>query len=379
MLKIGVDAQMLCRSVTGIERYAYEMLHEMVRLYPEVHFFLYAPNDIQVDLGSTDNVTVRSAGMHFRGAGALCCQVQLPYWANSDCVDVVWGPGHRLPRLLSNSIARVLTIHDLIWKRAGETMRFTTRMAENVFVPSAIRSADIVVADSQSTANDIAAEFPEVSGRVRVVHLGATKFPAPGDCETLRKFGIAGRYLLFVGTLEPRKNLKRLLEAYASLNSEARARCNLVIAGGKGWGNEDLSLLIQSLDLAESVKLTGYVSDYELATLYSHALFLAIPSLYEGFGLPLVEAMTFGVPVLTSRMSSLPEVAGDAGILVDPESVTSIADGLLKFISDDELRNKLASKAVNNASRFSWESAANELMRIFNEAVNARRKRKHLG
>lgn len=374
-MKIGVDAQMLCRPVTGIERYAFEMLREMIRLEPGNHFFLYAPRPMTVDFGDNKHVSVRAANMNFRGAGTVCSQVQLPYWANRDRPDVLWGPGHRLPRLLSNKIARVVTIHDLVWKHAGETMRLMSRLAESLFVPDAIRQADIVVADSRSTADDIASAFPEIGEYIRIVHLGATDFPAYSGSEALGKYGIGKDYILFIGTLEPRKNLRRLLQAYASLAPTVRNTLNLVIAGGKGWGNEDLASLVRSLNLTDSVVLTGYVSDQDMAALYTHAAFLAMPSLYEGFGLPLVEAMSFGIPVLTSSRSSLPEVAGDAGVLVDPEDVASIASGLSKMIDDQKFRDSLAMRAKLNAARFSWESAAQEMMDIFGEAISIRKKK----
>ena len=150
----------------------------------------------------------------------------------------------------------------------------------------------------------------------------------------------------------------------------------MVIAGGKGWGNQDLAALVRSLDLGDSVRLAGYVTDQELATLYTHASFLAMPSLYEGFGFPLVEAMPFGVPALTSSISSMPEAAGDAAILVDPANVTSIADGLQKMMENDEFRAQLASRAKANAARFSWERAAKEMLGIFEEAVRLRRNRR---
>lgn len=255
-------------------------------------------------------------------------------------------------------------------------MRPLNQLTERVLMPDAIRLADRILADSHSTADAIISEFPWAQDRVRVVHLGATSLPQPKGIEVLDAFEIDRPYFLFVGTLEPRKNLRRLLEAYASLDPIVRKQTLLVIAGGKGWGNEDMVSLVHSLDLTDSVRLMGYVNEEQLATLYAHARFLAMPSLYEGFGLPLVEAMSFGVPVLTSSCSSLPEVAGDAGMLVDPYNTNSIATGLLQMLKDDEFRNELAARSRLNASRFSWEKAAKETMAIFHEAVYARNARR---
>lgn len=371
-MKIGIDAQMLCGVLTGIERYASEMTCELFRSNPEAEFFLYAPRPLAVSLQNSTNVIVRTAKVNFRAGKTLWSQTQLPYWANKDNLDVFWGPTHRLPRFLSKNIARVVTIHDLVWIHVGETMRPLNRLAEQCLMPDAIRLADRVIADSHSTADAIASEFPWAKDRIRVVHLGVTSLPEPKGFDSLNALGIDRPYFLFVGTLEPRKNLRRLLEAFASLDSVIRKQTLLVIAGGKGWGSLDLVSLVHLLGLTDSVRLAGYVSNEQLSTLYAHARFLAMPSLYEGFGLPLVEAMSFGVPVLTSSCSSLPEVAGDAGILVDPLNMNSVASGLLQMLKDDGLRNQLAARAKLNAARFSWKKAAKAAMEIFHEAVYVR-------
>lgn len=373
-MRIGIDAQMLCGTITGIGRYTSEIIRKLV--HSDSEFFLYAPKPPATDEWVAANVTVRSSDFKSRAGKILWSQTQLPYYAGKDHLDIFWGPTHRLPRLLSNKIARVVTIHDLVWKHAGETMRPLNQLTERVLMPDAIRLADRILADSHSTADAIISEFPWAQDRVRVVHLGATSLPQPKGIEVLDALGIDRPYFLFVGTLEPRKNLRRLLEAYASLDPIVRKQTLLVIAGGKGWGNEDMVSLVHSLDLTDSVRLVGYVNEEQLATLYAHARFLAMPSLYEGFGLPLVEAMSFGVPVLTSSCSSLPEVAGDAGMLVDPYNTNSIATGLLQMLKDDEFRNELAARSRLNASRFSWEKAAKETMAIFHEAVYARNARR---
>lgn len=367
---------MLCGVVTGIERYASEMTMEMIQANSGIEFFLYAPRRLASDKYSKANVTVRTSNVNFRGGVTLWSQTKLPYWAGKDSLDVFWGPTHRLPRFLPNKVARVVTIHDLVWKHAGETMRPLNRLAERCLMPDAIRLADRIMADSHSTADAIANEFSWAKDRIRVVHLGTTSLPEAKSFETLGVLEIDRPYFLFVGTLEPRKNLRRLLEAYASLDDTIRKQTLLVVAGGKGWGNVDLVSLVQLLGLSESVRLTGYVSEEQLSTLYAHARFLAMPSLYEGFGLPLVEAMSFGVPVLTSSCSSLPEVAGDAGILVDPYNTNALALGLLQMLKDDALRNELAVRAKVNAARFSWKKAAKEAMEIFNEAIEVRKARR---
>lgn len=367
---------MLCGVTTGIERYASEMTHEFFRSYPGAEFFLYAPRALAISIQTDSNVLVRSAKINFRAGKTLWSQTLLPSWANNDDLDIFWGPTHRLPRLLSPKVAKVVTIHDLVWKHAGKTMPRVNRLAEQILMPDAIRLADRIMVDSHSTADAIANEFPWANERIRVVHLGTTSLPEPKGIGALSEWKVDRHYFLFVGTLEPRKNLHRLLEAFASLDAYIRKQTLLVIAGGKGWGNVDLASLIQFLGLNDSVRLTGYVSNEQLSTLYSHARFLAMPSLYEGFGLPLVEAMSFGVPVLTSSCSSLPEVAGDAGLLVDPFNTDSIASGLLQMLKDEPLRSRLAAHAKANSARFRWEKSAQAAMEIFHEAISERNARR---
>ena len=197
----------------------------------------------------------------------------------------------------------------------------------------AVRTADRIVADSGSTADAVKMLFPRHSAKVSVVYPGLTVLPDQKSSDFLMSHRIDRPYALFVGTLEPRKNLLNLLEAYARLPEEARRKLLLVIAGGQGWRLGDLRQHISRLGISASVRLSGYISDAELATLYGNARFLVMPSFYEGFGFPIIEANAAGIPVLTSNSSSMPEVAGDAALLVDPNNVQSIADGLLRLFS----------------------------------------------
>jgi glycosyltransferase involved in cell wall biosynthesis len=302
-------------------------------------------------------------------------QSTLPWWAAQDGIELFWAPSHRLPRYLSDRIARVITIHDLVWKHAGQTMRPLSRWLDSRLMPEAVRLADRVITVSEHTARDLLAAVPEAEGKIRVVTEGASLLPESVPPEALHALGFDGPFFLFVGTLEPRKNLCRLLEAYASLPESVRNSVRMVIAGGRGWGGVDVPSLATRLGISDRVSIIGYVNDALLATLYAHALFLAMPSLYEGFGLPLVEAMARGTPVLTSNCSSMPEVAGDAGLLVDPSDVHSIANGLQAMIMDPSLRRRLSEIARVTATRYSWEKAASATLQVFDEAIHVRKEK----
>lgn len=372
-MRIGIDAQLLSEPVTGIGRYTAELSRELLQL--EGDFRFYTPKPPVVSGWEGPGSSLRSAHFPGRFGKIVWSQTLLPYWAARDQVDLFWGPTHRLPRFLPASIARVVTIHDLVWKHAAETMRPLSRLLEQRLMPDAVRLADRVMADSQSTADALEDAFPESRDKVRVVPLGATWLGPADSFASLAVLGIERPYFLFVGTLEPRKNLRRLLAAFASLPRDLREATLLVVAGGQGWGGVDLDALRAEYQLERQVVVTGYVSDAQLATLYAHARFLAMPSLYEGFGLPLVEAMQYGTPVLVSDSSSLPEVAGDAGMLVDPLDVRAMAEALALLIREDAVRDCLAARAKENAEKFSWTRAAREAMEVFAEAVVERRHR----
>jgi len=302
----------------------------------------------------------------------LWSQTKLPYWAKNDRVDLFWGPTHRLPRFLPQSTAKVVTIHDLVWKFAPQTMRPLSLLVEKRLMLEAIRLADLVMADSESTAAGIAEVFPQFAHKVRVVHLGVSVLPNSYDPTVLLQLNITKPYFLFVGTIEPRKNLERLLRAFALLPKSNRDRFSLVIAGGKGWGGIELEKLILENQLKDSVKLLGYVTDQRLSVLYAKARFLAMPSLYEGFGLPLLEAMQYGTPVLTAHKGSMAEVAGDSGVLIDPYSVESISAGIQRMLVDDELIKALGNSALSRVQDSSWDKCATEAMAVFEEAIALR-------
>lgn len=371
-MRVGVDARLLNHQLTGIGRYTLEQSRALLPLIPDMRFYVPSPLASETARLLLPGQVTSGRCTH-RVARMLWSQTQLPLWAARDEVDVFWGPTHRLPRFLPRRIARVVTIHDLVWKYAGNTMRRSSRWVEKWLMPEAIKAADMILADSQSTADGIADTYPWASDKTRVVHLGMTPLPKAQPLSALEPLGIGGSYVLFVGTLEPRKNLNRLLNAYAQLPRELRQVHPLVIAGGKGWGGIELEALIRSLGLEGTVRVLGYVDDALLSTLYAHALFVAVPSLYEGFGLPIVEAMSFDKAVLVGG-GSLPEVAGAAGQVVSPGDEASIRSGLLKLM-DPEHRKLKESVAGQRARQFTWESAARDIVNVFEEARQRARKR----
>lgn len=373
-MRIAVDAGAFSLSDGGISRYVGCMLTEMHNLAPSHHkWMLYGRGKALQSLTGMTGVTIRSDGLPHDVGRITSLMTSLPYWSARDHPDIFWGPAHRLPVWLPRSTARVVTIHDLCWLKAPQTMRAITRWLDGSFMPRAMQQADKVIAVSSATAHDLKCAFPEAADKIVVIPEGASPLPSPGGLDSLKYIGVNTPFMLFVGTLEPRKNLNRLLEAFAMIHREDRLCPSLVIAGGSGWGGQFLEERCQTLGLREKVKILGRVDDQVLSTLYRHALCLAMPSLYEGFGLPLVEAMSLGTPVLTSNMSSMPEVAGPAGLLIDPFSTESIAIGLKEMIANTYLRKKMAHAAIAQANLFSWSRSAKETLEVMQQAVTQRK------
>lgn len=371
-LRIGIDGRNLGSATDGIGRFVHNSIKALTALGADV--FVYAPSKISTSYDIPDGVSIRIANFKGPYLRALWAQSALPSWALRDRVDVFWGPSHRLPFALDRGIGRVVTIHDLVWLHAAETMRTRTWVGDRLMMKPALKSADIVVTDSMATATALTAEFPWLKSPIRTVAPGTTALPAPASFSSLEHLGITRPYALFVGTLEPRKNLRNLIKAYGLLPAGTRSSCDLVIVGGSGWKQTSLADDVRLGGLEKNVTFAGFVDDGMLATLYSNCLFLAMPSLYEGFGFPIVEAQSFGKSVLTSNTSSMPEVAGDSAVLVDPRDPVAIAHAFDKLCVDATFRERIAADARKNAERFTWDSHAKGMLGIFELAIEQRRK-----
>ena len=367
-MRIAVDARPLIAPKTGIGRYLAELLQRMLQ-HSTHQWFLYGPQPSwempgpsremhPTALAAVPNVIVRTPNL----LGELHAQVLFPRWAALDRADIFWSPRHRVPLRLSTPA--VVTIHDLVWKHEPNTMKTLNWLLERVTMPSSITRASHLIAVSHATKCSIKRYFPEAANKTTVVHAGsfATASGIP-DARATQPFG------LFVGTVEPRKNLERLLEAFARIKDDVQHDLHLV--GGKGWRMPKPSALIRSNGLESRVRQLGALEDEDLLRQYAGCDFVAMPSLYEGFGLPIIEAMSFGKPVLTGNTSAMPEIAGDAGLFVDPTSTEDIARGLQRMMTDSALRSRLAAAARQRASDFSWDRAAAETIRVIESAAAA--------
>lgn len=286
-------------------------------------------------------------------------------------IDVYWGVAHKLPFLRVKNVSYVVTIHDLVWKICPQTMPLMRRFTERFFFPIAIRNADVIITVSQNTAKDTEKHFSFCAKKIKAIPLASTIIKHSKRKERSLD---STQYILFVGTIEPRKNIKNMLGAYAALPTSLKQKYKFILVGNTGWGNIKLDELLVDFNLTPFVEWRSFVNDPELSELYQYAYCLLFPSLYEGFGLPIVEAQSFGVPVITSNVASMPDVAGDGGLLVDPYAIDSISNTLEHLLSNTGLRDALSKKAMINAQRFSWEETVNITYGVFSESIYIREK-----
>ena len=282
-----------------------------------------------------------------------------------DRPDVLFVPAHVLP--LVHPRRTVVTIHDLGHRRFPEAYPPDTLRYLSWSTDHNVRTATHLIADSEATRDDILRYYPMDSSRVTVVYPGVDPayHPVTGRDErnaVLERYGIDGDYLLYVGTLQPRKNVERLVAAYGLLRETGRLEARLVLVGRKGWLPDGILQAVQAS--RAPIMMTGYVPPEDMPALYSGAMALVLPSLFEGFGLPALEAMACGTPVIAANASSLPEVVGDAGILVDPLDVDDLARGILRIASSPGLRRELGDRGLERAQRFTWQAAAKATLEV---------------
>lgn len=311
--------------------------------------------------------------------------VRLWHRLDSPLPPVEWFTGgplalfHATDFVLPPSRARrkLLTVHDLAFLFFPDAAMPSLHHYLNTVVPRSVARADQVIADSSHTARDLAEQWhvpaeklSVVQGGVDHTHFRPVTDPARVTAVRQRYVGDSRPYILAVSRLEPRKNHVRLIEAFARARTAAHLPHRLIIAGRKGWLFDDIFARVRDLHLEEHVTFPGFVDDADLPALYTGAEFVAYPSLYEGFGLPIIEALACGAPVLTGNNSCLPEAAGPGALYVDSLDVDSIADGLQRLALDDDLRRTLASKGHAHAAQFTWERSAAQLLAAYRRVLD---------
>jgi glycosyltransferase involved in cell wall biosynthesis len=372
VLRIGVEATAYGRTRTGIARYLDCMISEMLSLEPRVEFVLYTPRHAEVQLAPGRWRLREGAGP----AGAISnwwIQQQVPNWMVEDNLAAFWGQNHMLPLRLRQPCFRLLTVHDVAPFACPSTLNFRSMLIRRFFSTRACRAADMVVADSEATARALARVTGVSPRKITRVYLGADdafhRVPLPvAQQVTIGKYCLPADYLLTVGTIEPRKHHTVLLSALSQMPNAPP----LAIVGRVGWKATDIMKRIAAMEKMGRVRHLDRVDDQDLPALYSAAKLLVLPSSYEGFGLPVLEAMACGCPVLCSWSSSLPEVGGDAARYFSTGDSTDLARGLSALLSDDAQRAAMSAAGLARQRLFSFRRAAEEVLQIIQSGVTAR-------
>ncbi len=373
MTHIAINAQLVSFGQTyrnaGVSRYTYTLLEALDRFGDADLTFTVFVNAAEAaaaaagPLGHSQHVRLEAARWPTASPvrRILWEQLHLPGRLRAIRADVFHAPVNVLPERLP--CPAIVTIHDLAFVRYPEYFRAARRVYQRVFTQRSARAAKLIVADSESTRQDIISVFGIAPERVGVIYPTVSPdFQPVRDPALLAAFrakhGLPERYLLYLGTLEPRKNLPTLVEAYARLRVELPDAPPLILGGAKGWFFESLFAQVRALGLERYVTFAGYVSREEQALWYAGAALFLYPSLYEGFGLPVAEALACGTPTITSNVSSLPEVAGPVATLVPPTDVQQLAQAMRDALGDRGLRERVLVEGPQWTRRFSMESMA---------------------
>jgi glycosyltransferase involved in cell wall biosynthesis len=381
-MRVALDGLPLQVRSAGIAAYTRALVGAMARQRPDARFLLFGMSDlaravlraVPPDAAAAPlpaNVDWCRSALYPAITGfPLPLPRLLPLRAATGPVDLFHATNYATPR--APGVPMVVTVHDLTLLRHPELgtpalRRLVARTA------GAVREATRIIADSEATRADVVALLGVAPERVHTVPLGCDPRFTPGDPAAARRaaaaLGIEAPFVLHVGTIEPRKNLPALVTAFARARRAARLPHRLVLAGAPGWGVEPVRARIAAEGVADLVRLTGALPDAQLLALYRAADLFAFPSLYEGFGLPVLEAMACGTPVLAANVASLPEVAGDAALLVDPRDEAALAAALERGLTDPALRARLRTAGPPRAATFTWDRCAAATLAVYAQAT----------
>lgn len=364
-MRIALNCLGPSRLKAGVGNYAVNLVTELSRLRPS-HEFLVIVGQNQHQFASAPNVRFHSIGRwnSHRILRVLWEQFIQPLVLWKHGADILHAVGFVLPVLKTTK--QVVTVHDMTHFSHPENHAWARGLYMKRFIPLSIRRTDAVISVSHCTKRDILRFVPIKPQRIHVTynapHPRFRPLPREECAAGLKaKYGVEGPFILFVGTLEPRKNLLALVRAFSGLATNHR----LVIVGAKGWLYEPIFALVRKLRLTSRVLFMGYVPDDDLPLFYNAAAVFVYPSLYEGFGIPVIEAMACGVPVVTSNGSALVEVAGDAALLMDPTSVPSLMSAINEALTSGDLRARLRSAGLQRAAAFSSRALAEETLSVY--------------
>lgn len=369
-MTIGIDARTIVGRRAGKGQYTYNLVKALTEIDSKNQYLLYCSKSLSEDLELPENFKqriIKQPSLFWH----LSTFVQL----RKDKIDVFLAPTSYIIPALGYKRS-VVVVHDLFSFLGLVSHQKKATIIERLTARRAVRCAKKIIAISQNTKNDVVRLFRIDPKKISVIYIGVDKqfIPVQNKSEidrVLKQYKLPDKFFLFVSTLEPRKNVVRLIKAYYKLTKfkgyQITRLPHLVLVGQKGWSYKEIFDIVKKLNLKEKIIFADCIKDEDLPYLYNAALAFVFPSLYEGFGLPVLEAMACGCPVITSNISSLPEVGGEAILYVDPYNIDEIAKAMKKVLVNEDLREKLRQKGLAQAKKFSWEKTARETLKILEQ------------
>lgn len=375
-MKIGIDARGLGETKTGIATYIEEIIKQLNNINDRKNeYILYSNRPINIDAKLKDNITVKNYNKPF---GTFWIYFSLPKILKNDKIDVFWGTQHCLPKRnrCTKNIKFVLTVHDLAIHKLKHVGEWKNTIIQKMVLKKSCRKADIIISVSESTKRDLVDMFRINNEKIKVIYSGTNfennyNIQKDNEKDILKKFKVQDRnYLMFVSTIEPRKNIITLVKAFEYLKKKDEYKeLKLILAGGLGWNYKEILDTIKSSEYANDINLPGYISKEEKQCLLHNTKCFVYPSLYEGFGLPILEAMANEALVVTSNISSIPEVGGDAAFYFnnvnDYEELAEVIKNVLNLLKDE--KEKKIKLGLEQTRKFSWEKCANETLEILSK------------
>ncbi len=358
-LRVAIDGRRIRTAHSGLGVYSFELIRALIERH-EIEWIVYAHPDVRayLDVAEADHLTwvITPHGVDDHLRGDLWKHLGLPFELNRRAVDVFHDLAYQLPLFrFSGNSRRIVTIHDLAPFTFPETNTCRYGVYWRWMTRASIARADRIVAVSNFAANEIRERFGIDEARITVIHSAVS----PGFRPAVEPIGVRGRpYIMVVANFEPRKNLTGLLRAFDRLVHHRNLDLDLHVIGSMGWKNEQVYRELKARRLADRVTFEGYVGLERMIAAYHSAELAVVPSKYEGFGFPLLEAMACGVPVVSSRASSLPEIGGDAPEYVDPEDDEAMTEAIGRVLEGSDLRREMIARGLERAAEFSWEKSA---------------------
>ena len=375
-MKIGIDSRFAVHRRRGIGNYTLKLIQYIAKIDGKNDYILYTDReDIDHVLPQTKNFKIKE----LRPSNYLVWeQIMLPFQAARDAVQILHCTGNTAPLLIDRRIKVIATVHDVMYlknytdlPKSSSVYQGMGRMYRKAIVPRAARRISMLLTVSEYSKKDIMRHLPDLNEtRIKAIYEAANeKYQRVDKATALRKinhqYHIDRNYILTLGALDPRKNTKLVIASYMELKCNNLINEKLVIVGIPNWKQTPYYRLVQDSNVREDIVFTDYVSEDDLVSLYNGATLFLYPSLYEGFGIPPLEAMSCGVPVITSGTTSIPEIVGDAALLIDPRNGEQLKGALMKLLNEEELRNRLAARGLEQARKFSWLKMAEATLEVY--------------